>query len=181
MISFEVMLYPKRKTQGKVGYATLKMDMSKAYDRVEWGFPQAMMVKMGFCMEWVNKVMNMVTTVTYQFIHGGKSFGNISPRRGLRQGDLISPYLFLPVTEGFLALLKKISFQGRIHGVKICTKAPSILQLFFTNDALYLFKAATKEAMTIRQCLEIYQAASSQQVDFQMSNIFFTGNTNASV
>ncbi|KAF3639137.1 putative alanine aminotransferase, mitochondrial [Capsicum annuum] len=86
MISFEVMLYPKRKTQGKVGYATLKMDMSKAYDRVEWGFPQAMMVKMGFCMEWVNKVMNMVTTVTYQFIHGGKSFGNISPRRGLRQG-----------------------------------------------------------------------------------------------
>ncbi|KAH0734644.1 hypothetical protein KY290_010457 [Solanum tuberosum] len=64
MISFEAIHYLKRKTQGKVGYAALKTDMSKAYDRVEWGFLKAMMIKMGFCLEWVNKVMQMVTTVT---------------------------------------------------------------------------------------------------------------------
>ena len=105
MISFEAMHYLKRKTQGKVGYAALKTDMSKAYDRVEWDFLRAMMIKMGFYLEWVNKVMQMVTTVTYKFSHDGKQFENISPRRGLRQGDPISPYLFLIVVKGLSALL----------------------------------------------------------------------------
>ncbi|KAM3222057.1 hypothetical protein P3L10_021327 [Capsicum annuum] len=134
MIFFEVMNYLKRKTQGKVGYTALKTDMNKAYDHVEWGFLRAMMVNMGFCMEWVNKVMNMVTTVTYQFNSGGKQFRNISPGRGLRQ-----------------------------------------------EDALYLLKAAKEEAMTIWQWLEIYQATSGQQVNFQKYDIFFSRNINASV
>uniref|UniRef100_A0A3Q7FZ62 Reverse transcriptase domain-containing protein n=1 Tax=Solanum lycopersicum TaxID=4081 RepID=A0A3Q7FZ62_SOLLC len=59
MIFFEAMHYLKRKTQGKEGYAALITDMSKAYDRVEWDFLRAMMIKMGFYLEWVNKVMQM--------------------------------------------------------------------------------------------------------------------------
>ncbi|XP_015068823.1 uncharacterized protein LOC107013425 [Solanum pennellii] len=136
---------------------------------------------MGFYLEQVNKVMQMVTTVTYKFSHDGKQFENISPRRGLRQGDAISPYLFLIVAEGLSALLKRLSIQSRIHGVKICNKAPSISHLFFADDALYFFKAAKEEAETIKLCLEIYQAASGQQVNFQKSDIFFSPNTNESV
>ncbi|KAK4733220.1 hypothetical protein R3W88_007481 [Solanum pinnatisectum] len=62
-----------------------------------------------------------------------------------------------------------MSIHGRIHGVKICTKAPSISHLFFADDALYFFKAAKEEA------------TSSQQVNFQKSDIFFSRNTNESV
>lgn len=48
MVSYEVMHYMKRKTQGKTGWLALKLDMSKAYDRVEWGFLSEMMKQMGF-------------------------------------------------------------------------------------------------------------------------------------
>ena len=89
MISFEAMHYLKRKTQGKVAYAALITNMSKAYDRVEWDFLRGLMIKMGFYLEWVNEFMQMVTTVTYKLSHDGKQFGDISPRRSLRQGDSI--------------------------------------------------------------------------------------------
>ncbi|KAH0709278.1 hypothetical protein KY284_010705 [Solanum tuberosum] len=75
--------YLKRKTQVKVGYAAIKTGMRKAYDRVEWGFLRAMMIKIGFCWEWVNKVMHMVTAVTYQFSHGGKQLGKYFSKKRL--------------------------------------------------------------------------------------------------
>lgn len=121
----------------------------------------------------------MVMTVTYQFSHGGKQFENISPRRGLRQGDPISPYQ--KVAEGLSALLKRMTIQGQIHGVKVSNKAPSVSHLFFADDALYFFKATKEKAETVKLCLEIYQAASGQQVNFQKFDIFFTRNTNESV
>lgn len=52
LISFEVLHYLKRKNQGKKGYMALKLDLSKAYDRIEWAFLRAMIEKMGFCDKW---------------------------------------------------------------------------------------------------------------------------------
>lgn len=82
-ITDNAMHYLKRKTQVKVGFAAIKTGTRKAYDRVEWGFLQAMMIKIGFCWEWVNKVMHMVTAVTYQFSHGGKQLGKYFSKKRL--------------------------------------------------------------------------------------------------
>ncbi|XP_031095216.1 uncharacterized protein LOC115999508 [Ipomoea triloba] len=63
MLAYEVHHYLRRKTQGKEGVVALKVDMSKAYDLVEWGFLEAVMVKMGFDSKWIDILMETVRSV----------------------------------------------------------------------------------------------------------------------
>ncbi|KAK1678512.1 hypothetical protein QYE76_039360 [Lolium multiflorum] len=100
--------------------------MSKAYDRVEWEFLRQMMMKMGFNHSWVDVVMRCVTTVTYRIKVNGQATEQFTPTRGLRQGDPLSPYLFVICAEGLIALLKQAERQGRLCGLKICPRAPSL-------------------------------------------------------
>lgn len=107
MISFEVMHYLKRKTTGKTGSMALKLDLNKAYDRVEWKFLGDVLTKMGFSARWKQLIIKCVSTVRYEIVNSGRKMGPIIPTRGIRQGDPLSPYLFLVCAEGFSALINK--------------------------------------------------------------------------
>lgn len=117
------------------GLAAIKLDMSKAYDRVEWSFLRRMMLKLGFTCRWVELVMHCVSTVSYCIKVNGKYSRRIYPQRGLRQGDPLSPYLFIICAEGLSAMLQKAEVEGRIQGIKVCREAPTINHLFFTDDS----------------------------------------------
>lgn len=91
MLAYEAHHFLKRKTQGREGVAALKVDMSKAYDRVEWRFLRAVMIKMGFSMKWVDILHETVSSVKYHILHEQTQLGPIIPGRGLRQGDPLSP------------------------------------------------------------------------------------------
>ena len=76
MVSYEVMSYLKRKKIGKDGYMALKLDMNKAYDRIEWDFLRSFFLRMGFSSWWMPLVLTCVSTVSYNIIHGGECNGD---------------------------------------------------------------------------------------------------------
>lgn len=89
--------------------------MHKAYDRVEWCFLEGIMLKMGFDRRWVRMIMACVTFVQYNVRFNSMEAETFTPSRGLRQGDLLSPYLFLLVAEGLSSMIRGVEERGGIR------------------------------------------------------------------
>ena len=136
LVAFESLHSMQNHKSKKDGYMAVKLDMSKAYDRVEWSFLEAIMRRMGFTERWIQLMMVGVKTVSYFVLVNGEPKGMIKPTRGIRQGDLLSPFLFLLCTEGLHGLFSQAVGQGEIHGFSLCKNGPKLTHLFFANDSL---------------------------------------------
>ncbi|XP_048234330.1 uncharacterized protein LOC125370918 [Ricinus communis] len=153
MISFEIMHFLSRKKQGKEGLVALKLNMSKAYDRVEWLFLEKVMLSLGFCEQFVQLVMACVRGVRYFVSQEGQLLGPINPSRVLRQGDPLLPYLFISCADWLSFAIQEKANRGEIHGVKISRSAPTITHLLFADDSLFFFKANMLELGHIKSVL----------------------------
>ena len=135
------------------------------------------MEKLGFPIDWIDRVMICVTTQSFSILINGKPYGMIHPSRGICQGDPLSPYLFLLCAEGFTALLKKAKSEGRIKGVSICRGAPKVTNLMFADDSLLFCQATRDEGETIAKILQTYERASRQSINLEKSSVYFSSNT----
>lgn len=124
--------------------------MSKAYDRVEWRYLEAVLRKLGFSEKWVSMIMHTVNTVTYCIQFQGEEVCQISPTRGLRQGGPLSPYLFLLCMEGLSRLLRDAERREAIHGIKIAPRSPPVSHLFFVDDSIVACKVSIDEVYELK-------------------------------
>jgi len=108
----------------------------------------------------------------------GNMVGNILPSRGIRQGDLISPYLFLICVEALSALLQQAEGKGFITGVPTSSKGPRLSHLFFADDSMIFCKANSVEWRRVMRILGIYEKVFGQQINLQKTSLFFSRNTN---
>ena len=113
------------------------------------------MLKMGFHPWWVNLIMAEISLVSYSIIVNGEAFGFIKPSRGIRQGDPLSPYLFLHCSEVFSTLIRNLVQTNRLHGVSISRGAPMITQLLLADDSLLFCKASIEECQSIKEILSL--------------------------
>lgn len=163
--------------KGKKGYMAIKLDMSKAYDRVEWSFLETIMKNLGFDKQWIVLLMTCVTSVSYSVLVNGKPYGHISPMRGLRNGDPLSPYLFLLCAEGLSSLLQKATSEGSITGVPVAARGHKLTHFFFAYDSLLFCQGNFDEWCHIQQLLQIYERASEQRLNSTKTAIYFSRNT----
>ncbi|KAL0378749.1 UNVERIFIED_CONTAM: Retrovirus-related Pol polyprotein from type-1 retrotransposable element R2 [Sesamum radiatum] len=176
LAAYELNHYIKHKNKGKKGYISLKLDVSKAYDRVEWRILESVLLRLGFHHKFVHLTMSCVTTVSFSFLLNGEQFGFIRPRRGLRQGDPLSPYLFLFCAEAFSGLIRKAEVEGRIRGVAVSRRASPISHLLFADDTLIFCEASTEGLRCISEILAIYERGSSLKINLQKSAMVVSGN-----
>jgi hypothetical protein len=134
--------------------------MHKAYDRVAWEFLRKMMIRLGFDEQWVELIMACVTSVSYSVRYNSQLTDGFIPIRGIRQGDPMSPYLFLLCAKGLSSCLLHAEEVGGIEGIKSCRNAPSVSHLVFADDSLKLLKADRNNAISLQQVLESYFANS---------------------
>lgn len=131
--------------EGKRGTMALKLNMRKAYDQVEWAFLELVMFKMGFGGDWVGRVMNCLSSVSFAFKVKGNICGSVIPSRGLRQGDPISLYIFVLCAEAFSSLLNRAAERKEVHGARICRGALRV-SYFLPIIAFYLLDLLFRNA-----------------------------------
>lgn len=154
-------------------YMAIKTDMSKAYDHVEWNFLETLLEKMGFDRKWVCWVMACVSTVSYTILLNGRTHGFFRPERGIRQGDPMSPFIFIMAAEALVSVLNKAEEAGRLNGIKLDKNGPAVHHLLFADDSLLMCKADMMESVEILRCLKLYGEASGQQINPAKSSIIF--------
>jgi ribonuclease HI len=177
LVAYETLHTMHTCMKGKKGFMAVKLDMSKAYDRVEWSFLEQVMYKMGFDQRWIDLIMMCVTTVRYAIVVNGQPCGSIIPERGLRQGDPISPYLFLLCAEALSSMLMKANREGVLTGVLTSKRGPRISHLFFADDSLLFCRSTKTQWQLLTTLLKRYEEASGQRLNSNKTSIFFSKNS----
>jgi len=150
----------------------VNLDMEKAFDKMEWNFLLVILQKLGFHEKWIHWIRLRITTSSFSILLNGSPFGLFSPSRGLRQGDPLSPFLFIIGTEVISRL-----FYCSLHGFKIARSCAPLSHLLFANDLVIFTTATVSEASIIQTCLDKYCIWSGQTVNVTKSNILFSKNT----
>uniref|UniRef100_A0A803Q8I6 Reverse transcriptase domain-containing protein n=1 Tax=Cannabis sativa TaxID=3483 RepID=A0A803Q8I6_CANSA len=177
LVAFELVHHLKHKTRGNKSYSALKLDMSKAFDRVEWFYILKVMHKMGFHDRWIAMIMSCLSSTSFSFMLNGEEVGYVKPTRGLRQGDPLSPYLFLIYSEGLSRLLQHEESTQNLKGLRLTRHAPSVSYLLFADDSLLFCEATNSTAVAIKRVLDIYHNASGQLLNTTKSVMSFSPNT----
>uniref|UniRef100_A0A803NT39 Reverse transcriptase domain-containing protein n=1 Tax=Cannabis sativa TaxID=3483 RepID=A0A803NT39_CANSA len=158
-----------KKLKGRDGFVGLKLDMSKAYDRIEWCFLEKTMASFGFVSKFIQLVMKCISSVSFSILLNGGPLKQFPPGRGLRQGDPISPYLFILCNEVLSRLLLQKEAEGLISGFKVSRLSPSISHLMFANDLFICCKANRAEVGAVMDCVNLYSSWSGQRLNIQKS------------
>ncbi|XP_042952203.1 uncharacterized protein LOC122289285 [Carya illinoinensis] len=177
MVAYEVMHSMKVRKKGGQRNMAIKIDMSKAYDRIEWVFLEKIMRKMGFNSKCIDMIMKCVSIVSYSILLNGKPGQKIFPSRGLRQGDPLSPYLFILCAEGLSSMLNSSDREGDTRGVAVVRGGTRVNHLLFADDCMLFGRARLDEWLKIQRILSRYEKASGKFLNRDKTTIFFSSNT----
>lgn len=177
LITHEVLQFLKTSQAKKQCSMAVKMDMSKAYDRVEWDFVSQVMTQMGFHHKWINWVMQCITSVSYSFLINDSVYGSVKPSRGIRQGDPISPYLFILCGEVLSGLCRKAELDGSLRGLRVARGSPRVNHLLFADDTIMFCNSSPECCRALQGILQEYEEASGQKVNIAKSSITFSVKT----
>ncbi|XP_075099715.1 uncharacterized protein LOC142176349 [Nicotiana tabacum] len=150
----------------------LKLDMTKAYDRVSWLFLTKVLRKMGFTERLIGIVFGLVSNNWYSILINGQAHGFFKSSRGVKQGDLVSPTLFILAAETLSRGLNALHTNLYFCGFGMPKWSPKINHLAYADDMIIFSSSDETSLMLIMQVLKAYEAASGQLVNKTKSAVY---------
>ena len=161
-------------SKSKQGYIALKIDLEKSFDRLEWGFIYHVLNWFNFPKDWIDLIMSCISSSTLSILVNGELLDPFLPSRGIRQGDPLSPYIFILCMEYLVCLILFKVFLGNWSDVKTSRDGPSFSHFFFADDLILFAKATKKNCLAIQKFLNVFCTSSGQKVNSEKSKIFFS-------
>ncbi|GKC75870.1 hypothetical protein Tco_1126644 [Tanacetum coccineum] len=150
-----------------------KVDIQKAYDTVDWAFLNSVLMGFGFHERMIAWIMECVSSTSYSICINGNLHGYFQGKRGLRQGDPLSPYLFTLVMEVLTLMFKrKVMDSDCFSFHRYCDKL-ELINLCFADDLFIFAYGDVQSVVVIKECLDEFKHASGLIPSIPKSTAFF--------
>lgn len=176
LVAHEVTHHLKHMRNRQDGFLSIKVDMSKAYDRVDWRFLKQMLLHVGFPETFALRIMHCVKSSTFKVKANGHMSEVMRPSRGIRQGDPLSPFLFLICQEWLSCSLARSHCARTLIGIQLARGIPAINHLFFANDCLIFITAELACLAELQRILKTYEFLAGQKINLNKSEISGSSN-----
>eukprot|EP00253_Pinus_taeda_P013830 PITA_13830 len=150
----------------------IKLDLSKAYDRRNWNYLEKVLESFGFNRRWIDWIHSMISSPNFSILVNGTPSKTFTASRGIRQGDPLSPFLFILAAEGLGHLIKKEREANRIKGLKLWGNNLPLTHQQFVDDIMLFREPTVKEVRHLRRILDLFAEASSLEINRDKSCVF---------
>lgn len=150
----------------------MKLDLSKAYDRLHWDYLRAVLEAYGFDHRWIDWIINLVSTPNFSILINGIPSAPFKATRGIRQVDPLSPFLFILAMEGLSRKLKQESRTGGLKGIRLWGADLIITHQQFVDDLMLFGEASLREVRGFKRVLEGFMSASGMAINNDKSCTF---------
>eukprot|EP00253_Pinus_taeda_P027005 PITA_27005 len=154
--------------------AVVKIDLSKAYDKINWTYLRMLLTHLGFKVDFINWIMGCITSVSFVVLINGASSTFFKGQRGLRQGCPLSLFFFLLVEKGLSQLILKAKREGTMKGLEVAVNL-FISHLLFGDDILLFSNGNMSEIKELKRILELFMKAIGMQVNYRKSQLILEG------
>ena len=181
VIIVQEMLHSMRGKQGNRGSMMVKIDFEKAYDRLKWSFIRDTLLEICLPQTMVDVVMNCIESAKLSILWNGEPMEFFHPSRGIRQGDPLSPYLYVLCMERLSHLIEREVQLGGWKPVRASRNGPSISHLAFADDLILFSEASEEQSELMMAWLDNFCGASGSKVSIEKSKVYFSPNTHVEV
>lgn len=176
IVIYQKALHAMRNMKRKKGMMMVKVDLEKAYDRLSWEFIRETLREAGLRSNWVRNIMRCITTARMSIRWNGEALEAITPTRGIRQGDPMSPHIFVLCVERLSQMITEAERRGSWKGIHISRNGPSLTHLLFADNMILFGEATETQLKVMMDCFDIFCRFSGQRVNYAKSSIFFSKN-----
>ncbi|KAJ0616096.1 putative RNA-directed DNA polymerase [Helianthus annuus] len=152
-----------------------KVDFAKAYDTLNWQFLLRVLKEMRFPDKWVSWISSCLKSGKGSVIVNGSPTEEFVFKRGLRQGDPLSPSLFILALEVLEMLIKRAQQLGLISGLKMPNDGPILTHLSYADDVMFLCEWSEQNAINIKRFLRCFSLLTGLNVNLHKSKVFGVG------
>jgi hypothetical protein len=170
------MVHSMARMKGKKMFMSIKIDLEKAYDRLNWNFIEQCLEECKFPPKIIEVIHHCISSSSYKIMWNGEKTNSFNPSRGIRQGDLLSPYLFVICMEKLSHIIADQVEAEYWKPMRASRYGPQISHLLFADDLLLFAEASIEQAHCVMHCLDLFCQASGQKINSQKTQIFFSKN-----